>query len=684
MLFIVEDLHWTDPSTLELLNLVIEQIPTASICVLLTCRSHFQPTWHHRSYLTEMTVHRLSHTQVAQIVTRMTDGKTFPYEVLQQIIAKTDGVPLFVEEMTKAILELGQLTTVDGHYELIGSLSTFAIPATLHDSLMARLDHLVTAKAVAQLAAVIGRQFAYDILQAVSHMDEVRLQHELGRLVEAEIVYQRGTPPQATYVFKHALIQDAAYASLLKSTRQQLHQQLAQVLEARPETAETQPELLAHHYTEAGLAEQAVRYWQRAGQRTAGRSAHAEAIGHFRQALEVLVLLPDTSARARQELTLQRALGASLLTTRGFAAPEVEHVYSRARALCQQLGDTREIFPVLFGLFGFYEVRGDLRTARELAEQLLTLAQRQHDPALLLQGHRVQGELLFHLGELVPARAHLEQGIALYNPQQHRTHASLYGQDPGMGCRVFAALVLWVLGYPNQALQRGQEGLSLAHELSHPLSLAMALSQVSRLHGLRREWPAAQERAEVLMALAREQGFPQQLATSLVHWGWTLAAQGRGEESIPQIHQGLAAYQVTGAEISRAQYLALLAEACGTGGQPAEGLRVLAEAVTVAHNIGERWFEAERHRLKGELLLALSVDNQVEAEACFQQALTVARQQQAKSWELRVAMSLSRLWQSQGKRQAAHDLLAPVYGWFTEGFDTADLQDAKALLDALG
>jgi class 3 adenylate cyclase len=295
VLFILEDLHWTDPTTLELLNLVLDQAPTASMLVLLTCRPHFQPAWHHRSYLTEITVHRLSPAQVAQIVHGMTDGKTFPAEVLQQIIAKTDGVPLFVEEITKALLESGQLKAVDGHYELAGALSTLAIPATLQDSLMARLDRLVTAKAVAQYAAVIGRQFSYALLQAVSQLDEAMLQHELGRLVEAEIVYQRGLPPQATYTFKHALIQDAAYASLLRSTRQQYHQRIAQVLEARfPESGETQPELLAHHYTEAGLVEQAIGYWQQAGRKAAQRSAHVEAIAHLTRGLELLRMLPDT------------------------------------------------------------------------------------------------------------------------------------------------------------------------------------------------------------------------------------------------------------------------------------------------------------------------------------------------------------------------------------------------------
>ena len=685
VLCILEDLHWTDPTTLELLNLVLDQTPTASLFVLLTCRPSFQPAWHHRSYLTEIPVNRLSHAQVEQIVTGMTDGKTLPQEVLTQVVEKTDGVPLFVEEMTKAILESSSLKEVDDHYELTGSFSPLAIPATLQDSLMARLDRLVTAKAVAQYAAVIGRQFAYDVLSTVSQLDAATLQRELGRLVEAEIVYQRGVPPQATYVFKHALIQDAAYESLLKRTRQQYHQRIAQVLEAQfPDTARLQPELVAHHYTAAGLSAHAVRYWQQAGQRAVERSAHAEAISHFHKALEVLTLLPDTSERAQQELTLQRALGASLLTTRGFAAPEVEHAYSWARALCQRLGESREIGPVLFGLWGFYHVRGDLRTARELAEQLLTLAQQQDDLALLLQGHRALGDTLFWLCELVPARAHLEQGIALYHPQQHRTHAFLYGQDPGIGCRVYAALALWVLGYPDQALQRGQEGLSLARELSHPFSLAFALTRTAWLHGFRREWQAAQEQAEALIALAREQGFAQWLAVGRMQWGETLAAQGRGDEGIPQIHQGLAALRATGAELGRPSFLGWLAEAYGTEGQPEEGLRVLAEAVAAAHNVGERWYEAERHRLKGDLLLALSADHQAEAAACFQQALAVARQQQAKSWELRAATSLSRLWQQQGKQAEARELLAPIYGWFTEGFDTADLQEAKALLEELG
>jgi len=450
VLFILEDLHWTDPSTLELISLLLDQTPTASLLVLLTCRPHFQPAWHHRSYLTEITVNRLSPTRVAQIVNRITDGKTFPAALLQQIIEKTDGVPLFVEEITKAILESGQLKAFDRHYELVGSLSTLAIPATLQDSLMARLDRLVTAKAVAQYAAVIGRHFAYDLLLMVSQLDDTTLQRELGRLVEAEIVYQRGVPPQSTYVFKHALIQDAAYASLLKSTRQHYHQRIAQVLEARfPDLCATQPELLAHHYTEAALSAQAMPYWQRAGQRAVERSAHLEAISHLTKGLELLEIIPDSHERLEQELALQTTLGPALIATKGYGAPEVEQAYARARELCQQVGDIPQRFQVLWGLWMFYLAHAAYQTTQELAEQLLTLAQREATPALLLEAHLAQGIPCFWMAELAPAHAHIAQGFALYDPQQHRAHAFDYGQDPGMLCLVYLA---WISGSVPQLL----------------------------------------------------------------------------------------------------------------------------------------------------------------------------------------------------------------------------------------
>jgi class 3 adenylate cyclase/predicted ATPase len=683
VLFIVEDLHWTDPTTLEWLNLLIDQTPAASLLVLLTCRPHFQPAWHHRSYLTEITVNRLSHTQVAQIVTRMTDGKTFPAAVLQQIIEKTDGVPLFVEELTKAVLESGMLQDVDGHYELTGSLSTFAIPTTLQDSLMARLDRLVTAKAVAQYAAVIGRQFPYALLQAVSQLDATTLQRELGRLVKAEIVYQRGLPPQAYYYFKHVLIQDTAAQSLLKSTRQHYHQRIAQVLESQfPETVEAQSELLAHHCTEAGLTEKAVHYWYHAGQRARERSAYVEAIVHLRQGLALLEMLPETPEGTQQKVEMHIALGASLIATKSYAAPEVGETYRRAQHLCQYLDDPHQLFPVLRGLGIYYLVRAELQTAHTLGEQLLALARQVQDAAMLVAAHRALGSTLFHLGTPASAHTHFTQGMAVYDPQQHRAAAFLYGDDSGVVCHSFAALTLWILGYPDQGLARSQEAVTLAQQCAHPLSLSFVLTFTAMFHQFRRELHATQECVEATIVLATEQGFPLWVAVGSLLRGWTLVQGGEAQEGVEQMHQGLRAHRGTGAEIFRPYWLALLAEAHGTTEEPHAGLTVLTEALTLVDTTGERWYEPESHRLKGELLLQQSSDNQADAETCFHQAIAIAQNQQAKSWELRAATSLARLWQSQGKREEARQVLRDVYSWFTEGFDTADLIDAKALLDA--
>jgi predicted ATPase/class 3 adenylate cyclase len=684
VLFILEDLHWTDPTTLEFLNLVIEQIPTTSILTLLTCRPMFQPSWSHRSYVSEITVSRLSHAQVEQIVNRITDGKLLPTAVLQQIIAKTDGVPLFIEELTKAILESGQLKEVDGHYELTGSLSTFAIPATLQDSLMARLDRLVSAKSIAQLAAVMGRQFAYDLLSIVSQLDEATLQRELGRLVEAEIVYQRGVPPQATYTFKHALIQDAAAQSLLKSTRQQYHHRIAQVLEAQfPETAENQPELLAHHYTEAGLIEQSVAYWHKAAQRAIERSAYVEALSHLRTGLQWLQTLPETPARTRREVDMLIVLGASLIATKGPTASEVEQTYFRAQHLCAHLEAPHQLFPVLRGLWNYHQVCAEYQTAYALGEQLLALAQQQaHDSAMRVAAHRALGATLFALGAVSSAHTHLKQGMALYDHQQHRISAFLYGEAAGVICHIYAAWALWYLGYPEQGRTRSHQAVTLAQQIAPSYSLAHALSGAVMSHQFRREVRAAQERADALIRLATDQGFPLWRARGVVLRGWALAQQaGQAQEGIEQLTQGLSAVRATGAESSWSYFLALLAEAHGTLGEPEAGLTALAEALTRVDTTGERWYEPELYRLKGELLLQQHLDNQADAETCFHHAISIAQSQQAKSWELRAATSLARLWQQQGKRQEAHDLLAPIYHWFTEGFDTADLKDAKALLD---
>ena len=689
VLFVMEDLHWVDPTTLEFLTLLVDQGPTARILALWTFRPDFSPPWTGRSHLTQVTLPRLPRQQATEMTDRVAHGKALPTEVVEQVVAKTDGVPLFVEELTKMVLESGLLQEREDHYDLTGPLPPLAIPTTLHDSLMARLDRLATVKSLAQLGATLGREFSYTLLHAVSSWDEETLQRGLHQLVEAELLYQRGLPPQATYVFKHALIQDTAYQSLLRSTRQQHHQRIAQVLEAQfPDTAETQPELLAHHYTEAGLSAQAVVYWQRAGQHAVEHSANLEAVAHLTKGLEVLATLPDTPERAQQELLMQTTLGPALLVTKGQASPEVLQAYARARALCPQAEETPQLFQVLRGLWYFYLIRVELQTARELGEQLLTLAQHIGDPALLLEAHYALGNTVNYLGEFTAARTHFAQGIALYDPQQHRSHAVRYGQDPGVVCRAYAGMTLWCLGYPDQALRWSHEALTLARELEQPFSLVYALFFAAMLHQFRREGPLTQERAEAGRALAAEQGFALWVAWGTFFRGWALterspapgAGQGQGEEGIAQMQQGLAAWRATGAETLRPYFLALLAEASTKVGQREAGLTLLAEALAVINDTGECRWEAELYRLKGEVLLARATGQDTEAETCFRQALEIARRQQAKSLELRAAMSLARLWQGQGKHAEARQLLAPIYNWFTEGFDTVDLREARALL----
>jgi predicted ATPase len=611
--------------------------------------------------------------------------------VLHQIVTRTDGIPLFVEELTKMILESGLLREEVNRYILTGAFSSVGIPATLQDSLRARFDRLGPAKEVAQLAATVGREFPYELLRAVSSSNETALQNALSQLVEAEVLSRKKLQSQELYIFKHALIQEVAYQSLLKSTRRQYHQQTAQVLEERfPEIAETQPELLAHHYTEAGLIAQAIPYWQQAGQRAIQRSANTEAISHLSKGLELLKSLPDTPERIQHELMLQITLGAPLMMTKGYADPEVERAYSRARTLCELIGETPQLFPVLFGLWLFDSVRAEHKTAHELAEQLLNLAQSTQASALLLEAHTALGNTLLFVGELVPARIHLEQGIVLYDPHQHHSHAFLYGQDPGVVCRSYKSFTLWLLGYPDQASRQSYEALALARELSHPFSQAFALNFVTNIHWFRREVHATREQADTLCALSSEQGFPLPLGTGMILQGWALAEQGQGDEGLKQIRQGLAVWKATGAErFFWPCLLAPLAEAYGRKKEPEEGLTVVAEALAIVNTTRESFYEAELYRLKGELTLAQGIIQglvsslEKEVEECFWKALEIARWQQAKSWELRAAMSLGRLWLRQGKRAEARRMLTEIYGWFTEGFDTGDLKEAKALLEGL-
>jgi tetratricopeptide (TPR) repeat protein len=660
VLVIVEDLHWVDPSTLELLSLLLDQSAQARLCLVLTARPEFHPPWAMVAHLSVLTLRRLAPAQVAGVATHVAGNKALPAAVLQEVIRKTEGVPLFVEELTKMVLESGLLQEGEESFELPGPLPPLAIPATLQDALRARLDRLAAAKGVAQLGATLGREFPYELLRAVAPMDERELWRSLGQLVQTEVLSQRGALPQATYLFKHALIQEVAYQSLLKSTRQQYHQRIVQVLVERfPETAETQPELLAHHATEAGLAAQAVGYWYTAGQRTHERSAHVEAIGHLRKGLE-----------------MQIALGAALVASKGIAAPDVGAAYQRARALCQQVGETPQLIPVLGGLVRFYCGRMELQTARELGEQMLSLAQRVPDPAGLANAHIMLGYALFSLRAWNTARTHLEQGVAFPIAPQHHSQGFLTETHQGVFGLSRLAQVLWCLGYPDQALQRSYEALTLARELAHRASVATALFFAAQIHSRRREWQHTYEQTEAALGLAREYGFTLRVAQATLLRGWALVQQGQREAGLTQLCQGLAALGATGSETG--DFLLLLAAAYGKVGQREAGLRVVEEAPAVSRrNAG--WYH-----LKGELLLRRSAEHQAEAERCFHQAFEIARRQEAKSLELQAAMSLSWLWPRQGKRAEAHAFLAPIYGWFTEGFDTVDLQEAKALLEELG
>jgi class 3 adenylate cyclase/predicted ATPase len=680
-----EDLHWVDQSSEDVLKYVLESIPGTRVLNLFTYRPEFVHTWGAKSYHSQLNLNRLSNRESLAMVAYLLGTEEIDRDLEELILEKTEGVPFFIEEFIKSLQDLKIIEIKDNRYHITKDIKETTIPATVQDVIMARIDSLPEGiKGLLQTVSAIGREFSYDLAKRVTGLTEQELLSHLSVLKDSELLYERGIYPQSTYIFKHALTQDATYQSLLKSTRQKYHRKIAQVLEKDfPDTAETQPELLAHHYTEAGLNEEAVGYWHQAGKRATQRSANVEAINHLTKGLEVLMTLPDTLERARQELDVQTTLGAVLTGVKGQSSPDTERAYARARELCQQVGETPQLFPVLHGLLRFHMVRTEFQATRELAEQLFSLAQRAQDPALLLEAHRMLGQTMFWLAEMAPARAHFEQGIALYDPQQHRSHAFVYGPDPSVACRSFGAWPIWVLGYPDQALQSVHEALTLAQELTHPFSLAFALTAGALVHQFRREVHAVQERAEELMRLSTEQGFPFWLAHGTILRGWALTAQGEGAEGIAQIDQGLVAHRDTGAEVHRPYFLSLLAEAYGKAGQPEEGLAVLAEALAIVDDTGERNWEAELHRRKGELLLMQQGQKLGEAEECFRQALDIAHRQQAKSFELRASMSLSRLLQQQGKQEEAHQLLAEIYGWFTEGFDTVDLKEAKVLLEEL-
>jgi predicted ATPase/DNA-binding winged helix-turn-helix (wHTH) protein/class 3 adenylate cyclase len=670
----VENLHWLDPSSEEVLTALVDRLAGAAILLLVSYRPGYRLPWLDKSYATQVALAPLAAADSRRVVEANLRTTPVSEPLVRAVVVKAQGNPFFLEELARAV---GERDTAQ--------VQPSEVPATVQAVLAARIDRLPRAvKHVLQVAAVIGKDVPLLLLQAVAGRSEGGLEQDLRRLQAAEFLDESGVVPEHVYTFRHILVQEVAYQSLLADARRQLHQRTAQALAERfAATVETQSELLAHHYTEAGLTEQAIAYWQQAGQRALQHSANPEAVRHLTRGLELLTMLPDTPVRAQQELDLQIVLGPALMATKGQAAPEVEQIYARARALCLQIGETPQLFPTLRGLCRFYQSRGPLPMSRELGEQLYRLAQRAPATTPRLEAHDALGTTLFLLGEYPAARMHLEQGVALTDPAVQRTLVLSHGVAPGVRCLGLAATTLWCLGYPTQAVQRSQEALALAQALAHHQSLAYAQHNAAVLYHRRREVLGVQAQAEALLTLATTQGLPLWVGHGTLWQGWALAVQGPSEAALAQMHHAVAAVLATGQSLSQPYQLVLLAEAAEYTGQLEEGLRLLAEALTAFAASGRGDMLTEAYRLRGELLLRQGLPDMAQAEACCQQALAVARRQQAKSWELRAAMSLSRLWRQQRKRDEACELLASIYGWFTEGFDTADLQDAKALLEEL-
>jgi predicted ATPase len=711
----LEDLHWSDVSTLDFLALLARRKEMARLLVVGTYRpvevasdghplkSHVQELVGHQ-LCAEFALGPLGETDIEEyLAARFAVGAhgRAPLQTLARTLHhRIGGNPLFLVSLVDDLVARGILTHTQEGWTLRNEADAVAvgIPETIRQLVARQRERLLPEEQhVLEAASVAGMEFSAAAVAAALAMDTAPVERHCEQLAERQqFLRQVGIEkwPDGTvaarYGFLHALYQQLWHERVSPTQLQYHHRQIGERKERAygDKAQEIAPEL-AVHFEQGREYRKAVRYLQQAGQRAVRRSANVEAVAHLTKGLELLKTLPDTPERNQQELTLQIALGASLMVTKGYAAPEVEQAYTRARELCQQISEAPQLFPALWGLWIFYANRTEYKTARELGEQLLSLAQSGHDPALLLEAHTVLGITLFLLGEMVPAGGHLEQGIALYDPQQHRSHAFLYEQDPRVNCLSFATFALWLLGYPDAALKRIHEARAFAQELSHPFSLVFALTCALYLYRFRREAQAVRERAEAVFTLSTEQGFPLPWGTGTIHQGWALAAQGQGGEGIAQIRQGLAVWRATGAELWWSYFLGMLAEAHEKGGEAEEGLRVLAEALAMADKSGERFWEAELYRLKGELTLAqssgqgLASSVQKEAEECFRKAVAIARRQSAKSLELRAVMSLSRLWQQQGKKEEARQMLAEIYGWFTEGFDTADLKEAKALLEEL-
>jgi class 3 adenylate cyclase/predicted ATPase len=690
VLMIFEDVHWIDPTSLEMLGRIVDRIQTLPALLIVTFRPEFNAPWVGQPHVTSLTLNRLGEREAAAIIARLVGNKSLPADVLAEIVERTDGIPLFVEEMTKAVLEAESEGATRRTVAAVPS-PALAVPASLHASLMARLDRLGPAKEVAQIGSAIGREFSHALLASVARKPEAELGSALDRLVQAGLLSRQGVPPQARYLFKHALVQDAAYGTLLREPRRGLHARIAETLESRfGETAESQPEILAHHCSEAGLIEKAADLWGKAGQRSLARSALVEAAAQLTRALDQIATLPGTAALRREQIKLQVALISPLMHVKGYAAAETRATAEQARLLIEQaeaLGEPPEDPLLLFSVLHAFWVanhnafNGDV--CRDLAAQFLALAEKQRATVPLMVGHRLMGPSLLQTGHITESRGHLDQALALYDPAEHRPLATRFGQDTAVSILAYRSLALWLLGYPEAALKDADDALRNAREMGQAVTLMYALSHASIPYTLCGNRAVAAALTQELVAMAEDKGSLFWKARGMTRQGCVLALTGRAPDAIEMLISGMAAMRTTGAIVWMPFLLPHLARAHAELGQFEAAWRCIGEAMTTAETTKETWCKSEIHRTAGEIALMSPEPDAAKAQAHFERAIAIAREQKAKSWELRAATSLTRLWRDHGKRQQAPDLLAPVYGWFTEGFDTLDLKEAKALLDEL-
>jgi class 3 adenylate cyclase/predicted ATPase len=688
VLMIFEDAHWTDPTSLELLGRVVQRIASSRVLLIVTFRPEFEAPWVGQSHVTSLTLNRLGEREATSIIAGLVGSKELPPDVVVEIVERSDGIPLFVEEMTKAMLEAGG---AGARLIAVVPSPVLSVPPSLQASLMARLDRLGSAKEAAQIGAVIGREFSHALFATVARKSETQLDSALDRLIQAGLLSRQGAAPKATYLFKHALVQDAAYGTLLREQRRGLHARIFEALESEfADIAENQPELLAHHSTEAGLIERAAVLWSRAGERSLARSALAEAVAQLTRAIDQIASLPATRALRAEQIRLQVALITPFFHLKGYIAPETKAAAERAHlliekaeALGEPLDDPLLLFSVLYSFWNANVLAFNGDAVRELGAQFLTIAERRAAPAPRMIGHRLLGSALVFTGDIAEGRAHLDRGIALYDPAAHLSLATRFGQDMGVTILSWRHQSLWVLGYPEAALTDVENVLEHAREIGQvgTLIYARIWAPVTLMH--RGDYAAANAQLEELLVLVEEKGALFWKGPVMLYVATSLVLLGKFADAVRMFDSWIKPYRSTGATLSVPYLLSFLARAYVELCQLDKARGCIDEAISMIKTTRETWCEAEINRVAGEIALRSPVPDAVKAEAYFERALAVARAQQAKSWELRAAMSMTKLRRDRGKRDEARDLLAPVYGWFSEGFDTLDLKEAKALLDEL-